>query len=376
MSVLSQGKKLLYLSVYDPHVPIAGAGTRGIKFVENLANFFTVDLIYLEGSGQKPQPEITKKYQSNLQNVRSKTQIKFTPFDYFLFSQSLYQAAVNKLENNSYDWLLCDYGLSATYGTILSKKFNIPLIYCSHNIEYLIYWDKGKTDPNRWILLPYVYWMEKAAVQQSKILVAISQDDANHYKQYDINPDQILVIPQGFDELKFNPFYQPPQNNPKIILFCGNYKIQQNREAVTIVHEQIIEKVLAQFPDTIFRFIGANPPQNIKHPNIEFKGFVEDYPSELKQADIFISPLIQGRGFPTKIVEALACGKPTIATPIGARAVDKSYQSLQVCELPDFAEKICEVLRMNRPVNSSEFDKLREQYSWEKNIKVLIDKMN
>ncbi|MDY7022981.1 MAG: glycosyltransferase, partial [Cyanobacteriota bacterium] len=204
---MSQSKKLLYLSVYDPHVPIAGAGTRGMKFVENLANFFTVDLIYLEGSGQKPQPEITKKYQSNLQNVRSKTQIKFTQFDYFLFSQSLYQAAVNKLENNSYDWLLCDYGLSATYGTILSKKFNIPLIYCSHNIEYLIYWDKGKTDPKRWILLPYVYWMEKAAVQQSRILVAISQDDTKHYKQYDINPDKILVIPQGFDELKFNPFY-------------------------------------------------------------------------------------------------------------------------------------------------------------------------
>ncbi|MDY7023931.1 MAG: glycosyltransferase family 4 protein, partial [Cyanobacteriota bacterium] len=128
-------------------------------------------------------------------------------------------------------------------------------------------------------------------------------------------------------------------------------------------------------PDTIFRFIGANPPQNIKHPNIEFKGFVEDYPSELKQADIFISPLIQGRGFPTKIVEALACGKPTIATPIGARTVDKSYQLLQVCELPQFADKICEVLRMNRPVNSSEFDRLQEQYSWEKNIKVLIDKI-
>ncbi len=376
MLIESPRKNLLYLSVYDPHVPLTGAGTRGRKFVENLSKFFEVDLIYLEGAGQKPNDEISKKYQFDLSGVRSKTSINFTSIDYFLFSQNLYQTALNQLKKHHYDWLLCDYGLSAAYGSLLSQKFKIPFVYCSHNIEYLIYWDKGKTDPQRWLLLPYVYWIEKWGVKQSDILVAISQDDANSYEKYHIAQDKIIVIPQGFDSSTFNPFYQPPQNNPKVILFCGNYGIQQNREAITIIQEQILEKVLAQFPDVIFRFIGANHPENVKHPNIEFTGFVEDYPSELKQADVFISPLIQGRGFPTKIVESLACGKPTIATPIGARAVEGDYQSLHVCDLSEFPEKICEVLKMNNPVTSSDFAQMKDRYSWENNIRMLVDKMN
>ncbi|MEB3278475.1 MAG: glycosyltransferase family 4 protein [Lyngbya sp.] len=366
---------LLYLSVYDPHIPLSGAGTRGINFVENLTKFFKIDLIYLEGVGQKPDEEISKKYQSSLPGVRSKTPIKFTQFDYFVYSKSLYEEAVKKLEKTRYDWLLCDYGLSAIYGSLLSKRFQIPFVYCSHNIEYLLYWDKAKTDRRRLLLLPYVYWMERLGAKLSNILVAISQNDADYYRQNYVDRDQILVIPQGFDSATFNPFYQPPQNDPKVILFCGNYGIQQNREAITIVREQILEKVLANFPNVIFRFIGANPPENIKHPNIEFTGFVEDYPSELKRADVFISPLKQGRGFPTKIVESLACGKPTIATPVGARAIEGDYQSLLVCDLSEFPEKICQVLHMNNPVNLSDFEKLKQQYSWKHNIRTLGDKM-
>ncbi len=43
-----------------------------------------------------------------------------------------------------------------------------------------------------------------------------------------------------------------------------------------------------------------------------------------------ISPILQGYGFPTKIVEALACGKPTITTPVGGRALEKDYRILEV----------------------------------------------
>lgn len=47
-------KQLLYLSVYDPHVPLAGAGIRGREFANHLAEHFDVDLIYMGGSGQPP----------------------------------------------------------------------------------------------------------------------------------------------------------------------------------------------------------------------------------------------------------------------------------------------------------------------------------
>jgi glycosyltransferase involved in cell wall biosynthesis len=368
-------KNLLYLSVYDPHVPLTGAGVRGAEFVNTLAQRFNLDLVYIDGSGQPPIHELSRKFSSRLNGLRKKLCIDFTRFDYFIFSKSLYRHAQRLLAKNKYDFLLCDYGLSAIYGILLSKKFDIPLIYCSHNIEYLGYLDKVKKDIRRLPFVPYVYWVEKKGVRQSKILVTITHHDAEYYCRW-TNKEKMLIIPQGFDDSVFNPFYDPAKNDPKIVLFCGNYNIQFNRDVVTTVMQHILERVLSNHPNTKFRFIGANPPQNVKHPNVEFTGFVDDYPSHLKNADVVISPMLQGHGSPTKIFEALACGKTIISTPIGARSLETDYQSLQVFEIDTFAEMICRALKSKKSVTKTDFEKLKSRYSWQTNIQRLADKMD
>ena len=98
MSSYQKKSNLLYLSVYDPHVPLTGAGSRGAEFVNHLAQQFDLDLIYLEGSGQPPIPELFQKYSSKLQGVRFKKCIEFSQFNYFIFSKSLYKQA-NKLRS-------------------------------------------------------------------------------------------------------------------------------------------------------------------------------------------------------------------------------------------------------------------------------------
>ena len=367
-------RSLLYLSAYDPHVPLTGSGTRGAEFVNILAERFHLDLVYIDGSGQPPIPELSEKFSSKIKGVREKHRINFTQFDYFVFSRSLYKEAVSLLERNKYDLILCDYGFSALYGIILSRKFNVPFIYCSHNIEYNGYIDKAKKDIRRIVFVPYIFLVERMGVLKSKILVAISENDADFYTRW-VKRDKMIVIPQGIDDSIFNPFYEPKQNNPKIVLFCGNFNIQPNRDVVKTVMEQILEKVLKECPNTTFRFIGANPPKNLNHPNVEFTGFVVDYPSCLKEADIFISPMKEGWGSPTKIFEALACGKHVIATPIGSRSVERDYQSLHVCEIDRFPQTICEILKSGEFVNAMDFEKMKVRYSWRVNIQRLIDKM-
>jgi glycosyltransferase involved in cell wall biosynthesis len=51
-------------------------------------------------------------------------------------------------------------------------------------------------------------------------------------------------------------------------------------------------------------------------------------------AGVVISPMLQGWGFPTKIVEALACGKVTITTPAGARALESARLADFIDEAP------------------------------------------
>jgi len=376
MKDMSEEKKtILYLSVYDPHVPLTGGGARGGEFVNYLAQAFHLDLAYIDGSGQPAIPELSRKYESRLKGVESKFCVPFSQMDYFLFSTKLYSHAKSLLKEKRYDYILCDYGLSAVYGLILSRKFNVPFIYCSHNLEYRQYLGKAAKDPRRYPLALYVYLVEMLGVKKSKILVPIAKGDAAFYERW-VSPEKMLVIPQGFDINVFNPFYDQPKNDRKIVLFCGNFKIPTNVAVVHVVMERILERVIKECPNTLFRFVGAQPPTDIKHPNVEFLGFVEDYPSLLKNADVVISPMQRGWGFPTKIVEALACGKTTITTPVGGRALESDLESLHVVETEDFAPEIVKALKSGQSVSQVDFQKVKERYSWAGNIQKLVDRIN
>jgi glycosyltransferase involved in cell wall biosynthesis len=367
-------KRILYLVVYEPCVPLTGAGPRTAEFVNALTQRFELDLVYISGCGQPAIPELSAKYASGLKGVESKFCVPFSQFDYFIFSRKLYAEAYRLLSRKRYDYLLCDYGLSAVYGILLSNKFKVPLIYCSHNLEYQQFLGKAKKDKRRYLFAPYVYWAEKNAVRKSQILVCITREDAQFYRRW-TDEAKMLVIPACFDERVFNPYYAPPRNDPKVVFFCGNFKIQTNREVVDVVMHRILDKVLARHPDTLFRFVGAQAPSQIKHPNVEFTGFVEDYPSYLKAADVVISPMQQGWGFPTKIVEALACGKTTIATPVGGRGLERDLKTLEICETDQFAERICAALERDTPVTPVDFAKLKERYTWGVNLQKLTDRI-
>lgn len=367
-------KSILYLSVYDPHVPLTGAGVRGAEFVNILAERFNLDLVYIDGSGHPPNAELSKKFAQKVKGVREKIVIPFSQKDYFIFSKGLFQAAVNLLNKNKYQTILCDYGLSAVYGIKLSKKYHLPFIYCSHNLEFKQYLGKAQKDKRRYPFIPYVYWAEKNGVKRSRILVPISETDAEYYTRW-TNRDKMVVIPQGFDENLFNPFYEPVINDPKIVLFCGNYNIQTNMEVVHVTRDRILEPVIARYPKVKFVFVGSNPPRDVQHPNIEFTGFVEALPPYLKRADVIISPIQQGWGMPTKIIEALACGKYTIATPTAARSIPAVFRRLKVVATDQFATEIIHALTQEPMVSTEDFEKLKAKYSWRTNICRLADRI-
>lgn len=367
-------RSLLYIAVADPHVPLCGTGTRCGEFVNHLAQQFDLDLVYMEGSGQQPFPEHSWMFADRLKGVRRKKCVPFSPTGYFLFSLRMYRAAEEFLKAGRYDFIVCDYGLSGIYGLLLSQRFGVPFIYLSHNIEYMGYLDKAKKDPRRLALAPYVRAVEKASVERCRILVPISRDDGAFYTRW-APPEKMVVIPQGVDVAEFNPFYEAPRNDPKIVLFCANFKIQFNVDAVRAVMERVLPRLLAVRKDVRFRFVGAYPPRDVRHPNVEFLGFVKDYAAYLKQSDVVISPVLQGRGFPTKIVEALACGKPTVSTAIGARAVETDFSTLHVSSIDGFASAICRELDKGIPVTTQDFEKIKARYSWKTIIQHLVERI-
>ncbi|MBN1155421.1 glycosyltransferase family 4 protein [candidate division KSB1 bacterium] len=356
-------KRMLYLSVYDPHVPYTGAGVRGGEFVTNLARVFDIDLVYLEGSGHPGDPDLEEKFEWRVTGTQSKRKIPFSQKDYFIFSDRLYQEAEKLISKHHFDIVLTDYGISAMYGLKLRQKYQVPFIYCSHNIEYRQYLGKAKQDKRRYLFVPRVYHIEKKGVKKCSLLVPISDADAEFYSKW---KDKLLmhVVPQCFNESIYNPYYEAPNNEAKKILFFGNYNISTNRDAVYAACDQVVDQVVAHYPDVKFQFIGANPPNDIKHPNVEFLGFVEHLEEYLKGCDVMISPILAGWGMPTKIIESLACGKPIVATEAAARAVPKKYRTLHIVSVSEFADTIVKLLKENNPVDASDFELLKQEFTW------------
>ena len=360
---LSHSRKILYLSMYDPRVPYTGAGARGAQFVNFLTKHYDLDLVYMTGSGHPGKPELEEKFKDRVQGADRVIAIPFTQRGYFLFSKPLYGAAARLCRANRYDFIFCDYGLAGRYGLKLNRRFGVPFIYSSHNVEFRQYLGKAKADPRRWPLVPYVRAFEKKAVKACALLVAISEEDGAFFTRWK-SPDKIVVVPQGFDESVFNPFYKPPKNDPKIVLFFGNYRISTNRDAVRTIRERIAGPVIERMPNVVFRFVGANPPVEYDHPNFEFTGFVDSVADEIKKADAVISPVQGGWGMPTKVVESLACGKPVIATECGARSVPRQFRGLTVCPIDGFADAVVRTLAENRPVDGRDFEPLKREFLW------------
>ena len=357
-------RRILYLSVQDPHTPINGTGRRLHAFVRFLSERFDVDLVYMQGSGAPPMPDVARRFSGGLPTVRTKTTAPFSPQGYFLFSPALFHAATELAKANDYDLIVADYGMCGLYGLLLARRFNVPLLYSSHNVEYRSSLDKSKSDVRRLPLAAYLFAVERLVAKRADIVIATTDSDAARYRMW--RPQKpVLAIPQGIDERVFNASYTHSTNSVKRILFCGNFAVPFNRDVIRVVERQILPQLVQQWPNVVFEFIGAGATTQVRDPRMHFLGFMDDYPAHLKAADVVISPMLRGQGFPTKIIEALACGKPTVATEIGARGIPSTFQNLHVCRVEHFAEVIRRLLSENRPVNTDDVEEIQSRYSWD-----------
>ena len=96
-----------------------------------------------------------------------------------------------------------------------------------------------------------------------------------------------------------------------------------NIDGVVWFSDHIFPSIRKKFPDARFYIVGSNPDQKVlalrERPGIEVTGFVEDIRPYYKGADVCVIPLRLARGVQNKILEAMAMGKPVVATEKSAK---------------------------------------------------------
>ncbi len=234
----------------------------------------------------------------------------------------------------------------------LIKVLRKPIILDEHGVE--IHYVKesrqasGRKIQKRTLLKTLLSeWM---ALKLSSVVFACSNIDARKIEiTYKIAREKIVVIPNGVDETFCEYANAVPHERPTVI-FMGSFDHKPNVHAAIVLLNDIMPKVLEKVPDTLFVFIGRNPPlwlmKSNKQINALVLGRVKDPRPYIAGADVAIAPIYYGSGTRLKILEYLALGKPVVSTSKGMEGLElKNGEHLLIKDKPaEFAEGICQLL--------------------------------
>jgi glycosyltransferase involved in cell wall biosynthesis len=143
------------------------------------------------------------------------------------------------------------------------------------------------------------------------------------------------VVPNGVDLGYFTPPDAPRQ--PMTLVITGKMSYHANATAAVRFVEDVMPCVWAKLPDARLMIVGKDPPQEVvrlqgasgakaldsRHAppvhgdatRVVVTGTVDDIRPFLQGAALAIAPIQYGVGIQNKVLEALACGTPVVATP-------------------------------------------------------------
>jgi glycosyltransferase involved in cell wall biosynthesis len=141
------------------------------------------------------------------------------------------------------------------------------------------------------------------------------------------NPQSaITVLPNGVALDYFTPTDEPRESATLVI--TGKMSYHANVAAALYLMREIMPRVWAQRPEVKLLIVGQDPPREIRqfairNPQsaIRVTGTVPDIRPYLRRATVAVVPVTYGAGIQNKVLEAMACGTPVVATPQAVSAL-------------------------------------------------------
>lgn len=328
------------LTPYLPYPLLSGGQIRTYNLLKKLADKHEITLFALiKDESEKAYISELEKYCHQVRVFkRSRTPFTFknilkTAFSSYPFlvirNQSLTATAAIKeeLASRQYDLIHAE----TFYMMPHLPKLKIPSILVEQTIEYLGYESYAqKAAP---ILRPLLNidvnkirsW-EKHYWQETDQLIVMSNEDKEFIAKELGRDDKIAVVANGVDNSWFDQIKRQKTKVPTI-LSVGTFKWLPNKEAVEFLVEKIWPKVKEKIKDVRLEIVGNAPSQKVinyglNDPNINVAGQVEDIRFAFKSADLLLAPVFSGKGTRYKILEAMACSTPVVASQIAVEGLD------------------------------------------------------
>ena len=260
-------------------------------------------------------------------------------------------------------------------------KTYLPVVLAEHNVEYQVYKKYVTTAPLplRPLLLADIekikYWEKKFWGKANK-LVAVSEKDATEMGRADT-----IVVPNGVSLQDF-PYVSAAkkfEKKEKRILFMGDFKWIQNREAANWILNDIWPQIEKRIKDEGLRInlklwiVGKHIPENIKEQQGKDIIIDENAPDETakiyQKSFVLLAPIRVGGGTSYKILESMASGVPVVTTMLGVHglgAQDKK-EALVGERAEELAEHVVSLVsdqKVYKSLQEHARKLIEEKYTW------------